>query len=303
MTQVTILNVVIASPDDVADERNALQEIINELNRGIARSKDIRLELIGWKTDSYPGFHPDGPQGLIDPILNIEDCDVFIGIFWKRFSSPVKDADSGTEHEFLQAYSAWKNAGTPRIMFYFNQKPHTLNSSSEAEQMRRVMNFKENFPNEGLWWAYNGEVEFERQVRNHLTKFVIDYSDSETSEDEEVFVEENTEDEPPEPILLHDEQIGINAKSSEFYGFNLESENTLIVSIKSTEAVNIVIVDHQDVNAWLANEGVDEHVFHENKKRIRFNFKIEEDGEYAVIISNNTFFTEAEVDVKISYLE
>ena len=69
-------------------------------------------------------FTHKGPQGLIDPILRIEDGDVLLGIFWKRFGTPTTDAGSGTEHEFLRAYASWQQHRRPQIMAYFNhQRP------------------------------------------------------------------------------------------------------------------------------------------------------------------------------------
>lgn len=96
---------MVASPSDVQAERDALPAIVEELNRSIAADRGLRLELSRWE-NAYPGFHSEGPQGLIDPILHIEDCDLLIGIFWKRFGTQVKDAKSGTEHEFKLAYEA-----------------------------------------------------------------------------------------------------------------------------------------------------------------------------------------------------
>jgi hypothetical protein len=167
-----ILRIVAASPGDVQAERDALATVVEELNRGIAADRGLRLELSRWETDAYPGFHPEGPQGLIDPILKIEDCDVLIGIFWKRFGTPVKDAQSGTEHEFLRAYEAWQAQGRPQIMVYFNQKSYTPKSKAETDQWGQVLEFQERFPKEGLWWPYKGKVQFERLVRGHLTNFI-----------------------------------------------------------------------------------------------------------------------------------
>jgi hypothetical protein len=76
MAEVQIIRVVVVSPGDVQVERNALLAVLEELNNGIARDRGLRLELARWKTDAYPGSHPEGPQGLIDAILRIEDCDV-----------------------------------------------------------------------------------------------------------------------------------------------------------------------------------------------------------------------------------
>jgi HEAT repeat protein len=172
MLQKRILRVVLASPGDVQAERDTLPTVIDELNRGIASERNLLLELHRWETDAYPGFHPDGPQGLIDPILQIEDCDILIGVFWKRFGTPTEDAQSGTEHEILSAYQAWQQNRRPQIMVYFNQKAYTPKLKGEIDQWGRVLDFKQRFPKEGLWWEYRGKAQFERLVRNHLTQII-----------------------------------------------------------------------------------------------------------------------------------
>jgi hypothetical protein len=172
MEPVHLLRIVAASPGDVQAERDALPAVLEELNRGIAAAHGLRLELGRWETDAYPGFHPQGPQGLIDPILRIEDCDVLLGIFWKRFGTPTAEAGSGTEHEFLRAYAAWQQHRRPQIMVYFNQRPATPKTKAETDQWGQVLEFQQRFPKEGLWWPYRGKAQFEKLVRNHLTQFL-----------------------------------------------------------------------------------------------------------------------------------
>jgi hypothetical protein len=171
-TQVRLLRIVVASPGDVQTERDVLPEVLSELNLGVAADRCLRLELCRWETDAYPGFHPEGPQGLIDPILKIEDCDILVGIFWKRFGTPVGNAKSGTEHEFRLAYEAWTQKQRPHIQVYFNQKAYTPKNKEETDQWGQVLEFKKQFPKEGLWWHYKGKIQFERLVRNHLTQFL-----------------------------------------------------------------------------------------------------------------------------------
>jgi HEAT repeat protein len=166
------LRIVVASPSDVQRERDVLPCVVEELNRGIAAERGLSLELSRWETDSYPGFHPEGPQGLIDPTLRIEDCDVLIGIFWKRFGTPTNDAQSGTEHEIQLACEAWRRKGNPQIMVYFNQKPYSPKSKEESDQREKVVAFRNRFPREGLFWSYKGKPHFERLVRNHLAQFI-----------------------------------------------------------------------------------------------------------------------------------
>jgi hypothetical protein len=141
MESINLLRIVVASPGDVQAERDALPAALEELNRGIAATQGLRLELGRWETDAYPGFHPEGPQGLIDPILRIEDCDVLLGIFWKRFGTPTQEASSGTEHEFLRAYAAWQQHGRPQIMVYFNQKAAMPKTKAETDQWGQVLDF------------------------------------------------------------------------------------------------------------------------------------------------------------------
>jgi hypothetical protein len=175
---VRILRIVVASPSDVQSERNVLPSVIEEVNLGVAADRGLHLVLSRWEIDTHPGFHTEGPQGLIDPILKITDCDLLIGIFWKRFGTPTPDGKTGTEHEFGLAYEAWKEKGGPQIFIYFNQQPYTPNLRSETAQWGQVLEFKDKFPNEGLWWPYTGKAQFERQVRKHLTNYIRELADS-----------------------------------------------------------------------------------------------------------------------------
>ena len=172
MEDVSVLKAVVASPSDVKAERNCLEDVVEEVNRGVAGDRRLRLELARWETDAYPGFHPEGPQGLVDKVLRIEDCDVVIGIFWKRFGTPTGDAESGTEHEIRKAYEGWKKDGRPQLMVYFNQAPYTPESKQETDQWGLVLEFRREFPKNGLWWPYNGPEEFERLTREHLTNYI-----------------------------------------------------------------------------------------------------------------------------------
>ena len=67
-----ILRIVLSSPGDVNEERRVMEDVVEELNRGVADDRNLRLELSRWETDAYPGFHSAGPQGLIDPLLKMD---------------------------------------------------------------------------------------------------------------------------------------------------------------------------------------------------------------------------------------
>jgi hypothetical protein len=172
MKQVRVLKIVVASPGDVQTERDSIPAIVDELNKGIADERGVRLEVYRWETDAYPGFHSEGPQGQIDSCLRIEDCDLLIAIFWKRFGTPALDAQSGTEHEIRLALESCEKMGRPQLMIYFIQAPREPRSQAEKDHWQQVLDFKQALSQKVLWWEYNGKEQFRDFVRQHLTKFI-----------------------------------------------------------------------------------------------------------------------------------
>lgn len=167
------VQVVLVSPSDVADERGVVQAVVDELNRGIAADRGCRLSLWRWEADARPGVHPEGPQGLIDELMDIQHADLVVGVFWKRFGTPTTDADSGTEHELRHAWACWQEHGRPEVMVYFCQRPYFPKAADELAQWARVLAFRDALPDQQLWWAYETLGQFERLLREHLTRFLL----------------------------------------------------------------------------------------------------------------------------------
>jgi hypothetical protein len=109
---------------------------------------------------------------LIDPLLEIQNCDILIGIFWRRFGTISADRKSGTVHEFEVAYQSWQRTRIPQIMVYFKRKEYDYKTTEELEQRRQVLDFMTNFPQEGLWWSYAKTSEFEKLVAAHLRNYL-----------------------------------------------------------------------------------------------------------------------------------
>ncbi len=168
------LNIMIASPGDVATERQAVRATIARLNGVLADRLGFVIQLRSWETDVYPGFHPEGPQGLIDSKLHIEDYDAVIVVMWCRFGTPTHESQSGTEHEFKRAFQAWEKNGTPQIFCYFNSAPCNPRTKDEIVQLGQVLQFKEGFPKPGMWSEYNGPTDFTRVIDDDLTNFLLD---------------------------------------------------------------------------------------------------------------------------------
>ncbi len=168
------IRIVLSSPSDVEDECRVMDGVIAELNRGVAHERHVVLELTHWKTDAYPGFHPEGPQGLIDPILKIQDCDILLAIFWKRFGTLAKGASSDAEHEIRTAIKARQDTGRPQIMIYFKEAARELKTPEELRQYAAVLEFKQEISPLGLFWSFEETADFERKLRQHLTHYILD---------------------------------------------------------------------------------------------------------------------------------
>jgi hypothetical protein len=97
---------------------------------------------------------------------------------WKWYGTPTGVEDSGTKEEFETAFGFWKVTGRPRILFYFNQAPYTLRTTLEADQIRRVLEFRAALQKRGLVWEYNGVDDFERCIRGHLSLVIRELTTS-----------------------------------------------------------------------------------------------------------------------------
>jgi hypothetical protein len=178
MAQKTILRVVLASPGDVQAERDSVAAIIDRINKSIAKDRNVDLELWRWETDSRPGFHPKGPQGIIDDRFHIANCDILIGIFWGKFGTPIeKEGETGTEHEINTAIEAWRASGVarkPEPMIYFRTETPPGKSAKEIGQWLKVTEYREKFPAEGCYWTYSDPADFRDKLREHLEMLIRD---------------------------------------------------------------------------------------------------------------------------------
>jgi hypothetical protein len=165
--QNTILQVFVASPSDVAEERATLDQIISELNLIYSKSINISFELIKWENDITPGFASE-PQAVINKQIP-DDYDVFIGIFWSRIGTPTKFYASGSIEEFNTALSRFKKSGAPQIMIYFKEEPIPP-ANINIDQFAKLLEFRNSISSEGgLYSTFKDISNFEASLRTHLS--------------------------------------------------------------------------------------------------------------------------------------
>jgi hypothetical protein len=99
----------------------------------------------------------------------IGQCDLFVGIMWRRFGTPTGVAGSGTEEEFDQALRSWRRSGRPRMLCYFSRAPsQPPDTVADAEQLLKVTQFRAKVGEQGLAWRYSTDAEFKDLLREHL---------------------------------------------------------------------------------------------------------------------------------------
>uniref|UniRef100_Q028V0 DUF4062 domain-containing protein n=1 Tax=Solibacter usitatus (strain Ellin6076) TaxID=234267 RepID=Q028V0_SOLUE len=192
----TQLNVVLVWPSDVLAEREALEKtIITRVNK-VAAGYGLDLRLAFWPKDVVPRADPIAAECVIEKDLRFGECDIVIAVLWKRFGTPVLDAQSGTEYELRLAYDGWEKRQTPRlIMHYFRTPSGEISSAEEAEQIRKVLEYKRSIQPKTLYGQYKSVSEFEEIVFGDLVRVVREWNREEQKPGQ-------TEPPPPE-IATH----------------------------------------------------------------------------------------------------
>ncbi len=170
---VRVIRVFVSSPNDVRQEREALDEVVARINRNEGRERGIRLELWKWEDDAVPHVGPKA-QAAIDQ--QTPAYDVYLGIMAHRFGTKTGHYGSGTEKEFRDALKRWSDEGSPWILFYFSDAP-VRPSEMDVTQLQKVDAFRKAVARKGLYATYDGlrgsEQAFVEKVSEHLQKIVV----------------------------------------------------------------------------------------------------------------------------------
>jgi hypothetical protein len=168
MQQRRILRVFLASPGDLVPERQAAREIVADLNDVVGREFGIHIDLLGWE-DTMPGA--GRPQALINE--DVDQCDLFIGVLWKRWGMPTGTATSGFHEEFTRAFSRNKDASSPELWLAFKQVDAGA-LADPGEQLKQVLEFKAEITNSRglLYKEFISTQDWSRELQRWLLKRV-----------------------------------------------------------------------------------------------------------------------------------
>lgn len=158
--QATVIPIMIASPGDVAEEREVIRTVIHDWNDVNASVSRVMLAAVGWETHSSPELGTR-PQELINSRI-LEDCDLLVGVFWTRLGTPTGESPSGTVEEIEKHVAAGKPA-----MIYFSSQP-VAPESIDSDQYAQVKTIREKWKSEGLIETYENISDFRQKFSKQL---------------------------------------------------------------------------------------------------------------------------------------
>jgi hypothetical protein len=167
----TIIRVFLASPGDLADERQAAKEAVDEVNATTAKPRGYQIDLYGWEdTISAAGR----PQAIINEEL--KQCELFIGMLWTRWGTPPDNDGhhtSGFEEEFELASQMRAVGGSPELRMYFK----TVDADrikDPGQELSKVLTFRNKLITEKaiLFENFADTAEYSRKLRLGLADYV-----------------------------------------------------------------------------------------------------------------------------------
>jgi hypothetical protein len=157
----TVIEIMLASPGDVKDERVIVRKVIHQWNAENSRREKVALLPMGWETHAGSDVSGQRAQAHINDHL-VQYADIMIGIFWTRLGTPTGRYGSGSAEEIKLHHKQRKP-----LMLYFSNTvtpPDTLDS----KQYQEVRKLKEWAKGEGLIGTYSGLQEFTELFRKDL---------------------------------------------------------------------------------------------------------------------------------------
>jgi hypothetical protein len=160
------LELFIASPSDLNEEREAVDRVLDDLNSTFLRGKDVEIVPRKWENDTYTKYAGNDAQFLVNGQIG-DSYDAVLVMFWSRIGSATPRALSGTVEELERAIYRFERTGRPHIMPYF--KTAGLNPYDvDLDQIKGVQSLHTLMQRGGLVRKFETIKEFERALQKDL---------------------------------------------------------------------------------------------------------------------------------------
>jgi hypothetical protein len=158
LKNITVKNVLISSPGDVASYKKAIVETIYLWNSINTEKHKLVLLPMQWERDAYSDIG-DGAQSVINKQL-VKKCDLIIGVFWNRIGTRTKEYVSGSVEEIELAIKGKK----PCMVYFCNEKKESI----DEEQKKLVEEYKKDIGKRMLYYDFLDIDELQKLIINQL---------------------------------------------------------------------------------------------------------------------------------------
>lgn len=159
--QATAIEIMLASPSDVKEERITARRVISQWNAEHSRESHIVLLTMGWESHSGSDVSGQRAQAQINERL-VAHADLMIGIFWTKLGSPTGRSPSGTVEEIKLQHKV----GKP-LMLFFSDAPVSM-STVDEEQIKKLKDLKKWAFTQGIVSAFSSRDDFQEIFRRDL---------------------------------------------------------------------------------------------------------------------------------------
>lgn len=161
LKQTTQIDILIASPGDLIDERERVLRIFTGWNN---HNEGVTLHPVMWEHASTPGYGQH-PQSLLNEQM-IERCSLLVAMFWTKLGTPTPTAQSGTIQEI---YEFIDRKGPGRVMIFFCQRPMSISPTSiDTRAIDELQEFQKSIQDECLYASFENTDQFETELNRAL---------------------------------------------------------------------------------------------------------------------------------------
>ena len=161
-----VFTVLVASPGDVQEERQAIADIIHEWNNLNSRDRSIVLLPLRWETHAHPEMGAE-PQSIINRQI-VNECDMAVGVFWTRLGTPTATAESGSAEEISRV----GESGKP-VMMYFSNAP-VPPRDLDLNELARLREYRTQHYPQGLIEQYSSIQEFRDKFTRQMSAKIME---------------------------------------------------------------------------------------------------------------------------------
>lgn len=124
------------------------------------------IDLLGWE-DTLPGAVR--PQELINQDVDV--CDLFVGLLYKKWGTPTGSYSSGFEEEYERAYARKTSSGSPEMWLFFKAVDKEL-LEDPGEHLQRVLRFKADQQGKVLYKEVSDCGDWTDQLSEYLNRYI-----------------------------------------------------------------------------------------------------------------------------------